>query len=178
MSRIGFKPLELPEGVEVKVDGLTVNVKGPKGELSRTIHEDMIINIEDNQLVVERPSESKLHRSLHGTTRTIVANMVEGVTNGFQKALEINGVGYRAQMQGNKLIVNAGYSHPVEVDLMEGIEIECPTNTKIVVKGINKEKVGATAANIRAIRTPEPYKGKGIRYEGEYVRQKEGKTAK
>ena len=178
MSRIGLKPLDLPEGVEVKVDGLTVSVKGPKGELSREIHEDMKVNVNDNQVVVERPSDNKLHRSLHGTTRSIVANMVEGVSKGFEKALEISGVGYRAQMQGKKLVVNAGYSHPVEIDPMEGIEIECPTNTRVVVKGIDKEKVGATAANIRAIRTPEPYKGKGIRYEDEYVRRKEGKTAK
>ncbi len=178
MSRIGLRPLDLPEGVEVKVDGLTVSVKGPKGELSREIHEDMKVNVNDNQVVVERPSDNKLHRSLHGTTRSIVANMVEGVSKGFEKALEISGVGYRAQMQGKKLVVNAGYSHPVEIDPMEGIEIECPTNTRVVVKGIDKEKVGATAANIRAIRTPEPYKGKGIRYEDEYVRRKEGKTAK
>jgi large subunit ribosomal protein L6 len=178
MSRIGLKPVEIPEGVEVKVDGTTVTVKGPKGELSRSFHPDMKIIVENNVLTVERPSDNKLHRALHGTTRSIIANMVEGVSKGFEKALEIIGVGYRAQKQGNKVIVNAGYSHPVEVEPVEGIEVEVPSNTKIVVKGIDKEKVGAVAANIRAIRPPEPYKGKGIRYEGEYVRRKEGKTGK
>lgn len=178
MSRIGLKPIELTNGVEIKQDGNTITVKGPKGELQRQLHEEMIVKIEDNTVLVERPTESKEHRSLHGTTRSLVNNMVEGVTKGFEKALEISGVGYRAQMQGNKLVVNAGYSHPVEIGPIEGIEIECPSNTRIVVKGIDKEKVGAVAANIRAIRKPEPYKGKGIRYEDEYVRRKEGKTAK
>ncbi|WP_188207995.1 50S ribosomal protein L6 [Alkalibacillus aidingensis] len=178
MSRVGLKPIEIPNDVEIKVDGTTVTVKGPKGELSRTIHDEMKVNIEDNQLTVERPSESKEHRSLHGTTRSNIANMVEGVSKGYEKSLEVVGVGYRAQMQGKKLVVNAGYSHPVEVEPTEGVDIECPSNTKIVVKGIDKEKVGAVAANIRAIRTPEPYKGKGIRYENEHVRRKEGKTAK
>ncbi|MGP4072804.1 50S ribosomal protein L6 [Piscibacillus sp. B03] len=178
MSRVGLKTLEIPNDVELKFDGNTVTVKGPKGELTRTFHEDMVIKVEDNVLSVERPSENKEHRALHGTTRTLIGNMVEGVTKGFEKSLEIQGVGYRAQMQGKKLVVNAGYSHPVEVEPMDGIDIETPSNTKIVVKGIDKEKVGAVAANIRAIRTPEPYKGKGIRYEGEYVRRKEGKTAK
>lgn len=178
MSRIGLKPLELPEGVDVKVEGQTVTVKGPKGELSRTIHEDMIVKLEEKELTVERPSESKIHRSLHGTTRSLIANMVEGVTNGYQKTLEMTGVGYRANMQGKKLVVNAGYSHPVEIEPIDGIDIECPSNTQIVVKGIDKEKVGAVASNIRAIRKPEPYKGKGIRYQDEYIRRKEGKTAK
>lgn len=178
MSRVGLKTLEIPNDVELKFDGNTVTVKGPKGELTRTFHEDMVIKVEDNVLSVERPSENKEHRSLHGTTRSLIGNMVEGVTKGFEKSLEIQGVGYRAQMQGKKLVVNAGYSHPVEIEPMDGIDIETPSNTKIVVKGIDKEKVGAVAANIRAIRTPEPYKGKGIRYEGEYVRRKEGKTAK
>ncbi len=178
MSRIGLKPIEIPAGVEVKVDGTNVTVKGPKGELSRSFHPDMKVIVENNVLTVERPSDNKAHRALHGTTRSIINNMVVGVSAGFEKALEINGVGYRAQKQGNKVIVNAGYSHPVEVEPEAGVEIEVPSNTRIVVKGIDKEKVGAVAANIRAIRPPEPYKGKGIRYEGEYVRRKEGKTAK
>ncbi|WP_102029422.1 50S ribosomal protein L6 [Salirhabdus sp. Marseille-P4669] len=178
MSRIGLKPVEIPEGVEVKLDGTNVTVKGPKGELTRSFHSDMTIKIEDNVLTVERPSDNKTHRALHGTTRSIISNMIEGVSKGYEKALEIIGVGYRAQKQGNKVIVNAGYSHPVEVEPEEGVEIDVPANTKIIVKGIDKEKVGAVAANIRAIRPPEPYKGKGIRYEGEYVRRKEGKTAK
>ncbi|WP_138420163.1 50S ribosomal protein L6 [Aquibacillus sediminis] len=178
MSRIGLKTLEIPEGVEVKLDGNVVTVKGPKGELKRTFNEDMKIVIEDNVLSVERPSDKKEHRSLHGTTRSLIANMVEGVHKGFEKSLEIQGVGYRAQKQGDKVVINAGYSHPVELENRDGIEIDVPSNTKVVVKGIDKELVGAVAANIRAIRPPEPYKGKGIRYEGEYVRRKEGKTAK
>ncbi|GAA0503613.1 50S ribosomal protein L6 [Salinibacillus aidingensis] len=178
MSRIGFKPVEIPEGVEVNVNDGKIEVKGPKGELVRSFNPDMNIKIEDNVLTVERPSESKEHRSLHGTTRSLISNMVEGVSKGFEKALEITGVGYRAQKQGDKIVVNAGYSHPVEIEPIEGIDIEVPSNTRIVVKGIDKEKVGAVAANLRAIRPPEPYKGKGIRYEGEYVRRKEGKTAK
>src|SRR5690625_4127053 len=155
MSRIGLKPIEIPEGVEVKLDGNKVSVKGPKGELSKEIHQDIVVKLEDNVLTLERSSDLKEHRSLHGTSRTMIANMVEGVTKGFEKSLEITGVGYRAQMQGNKLVVNAGYSHPVEIGPIEGIEIECPSNTRIVVKGIDKEKVGAVAANIRAIRKPE-----------------------
>ncbi|MGP4042211.1 50S ribosomal protein L6 [Gracilibacillus sp. D59] len=178
MSRIGLKLLEIPQGVEIKVDGNDITVKGPKGELSRSFHSEMKVNIEDNVLTVERPSDSKQHKALHGTTRSLIGNMVEGVHKGFERGLEIQGVGYRAQKQGNKLVVNAGYSHPVEVEPIDGIEIEVPSNTKVVVKGIDKELVGAVAANIRAIRPPEPYKGKGIRYEGEYVRRKEGKTAK
>ncbi|SEB19042.1 large subunit ribosomal protein L6 [Thalassobacillus cyri] len=178
MSRVGLKSLELPEGVEVKNDNNTVTVTGPKGELTQTFHQDMTIKIEDNVLTVERPSESKEHRALHGTTRSLIGNMVEGVSKGYEKSLEIIGVGYRATKQGNKVTINAGYSHPVEVEHRDGIEIDVPSNTKVVVKGIDKELVGAVAANIRAIRPPEPYKGKGIRYEGEYVRRKEGKTAK
>lgn len=178
MSRIGLKPIEIPEGVEVKLDGNKVSVKGPKGELSKEIHQDIVVKLEDNVLTLERSSDLKEHRSLHGTSRTMIANMVEGVTKGFEKSLEITGVGYRAQMQGNKLVVNAGYSHPVEIDAIDGIEIEVPKNTELTVKGIDKELVGAVAANIRAIRPPEPYKGKGIRYVGEFVRRKEGKTGK
>ncbi|WP_010529002.1 50S ribosomal protein L6 [Lentibacillus jeotgali] len=178
MSRIGLKPVEIPEGVDVNLDGNSVTVKGPKGELTRNFHPDMKVVIEDNVLTVERPSENKEHRSLHGTTRSLIANMIEGVHKGFEKSLEITGVGYRAQKQGDKVVVNAGYSHPVEIEPIEGVEIDVPQNTKLTVKGIDKELVGGVAANIRAIRPPEPYKGKGIRYEGEQVRQKEGKTAK
>ncbi|SNZ17891.1 LSU ribosomal protein L6P [Terribacillus aidingensis] len=178
MSRVGKKILEIPAGVEITNDNNTVTVKGPKGELTRTFNQDMVIKIEENVLTVERPSESKEHRTLHGTTRSILGNMVEGVHTGFEKALEIIGVGYRATKQGEKVVINAGYSHPVEVENRDGIEVEVPSNTRVVVKGIDKEAVGAVAANIRAIRPPEPYKGKGIRYEGEFVRRKEGKTAK
>ncbi|AIF42063.1 50S ribosomal protein L6 [Virgibacillus sp. SK37] len=179
MSRIGLKPIEIPEGVEVKIgDRNSVTVKGPKGELSRDLSQDMKINMEDNVITIERPSDHKDHRALHGTTRSLINNMVVGVSQGFEKSLEIIGVGYRAQKQGDKVVINAGYSHPVEIDPIEGIEIEIPKNTQVVVKGIDKELVGAIASNIRAIRPPEPYKGKGIRYEGEFVRRKEGKTAK
>ena len=178
MSRIGLKPIEIPEGVEVKIDNNTVHVKGPKGELSRTFSEKMKINVDDKVVTVEREDDDKESRALHGTTRSLINNMVEGVSKGFQKELEIIGVGYRAQKQGNKLVVNAGYSHPVEIEQEENIEFEVPKNTEIIVKGIDKERVGAVAAKIRAIRKPEPYKGKGIRYKGEYVRRKEGKTAK
>ncbi|MCA1012849.1 50S ribosomal protein L6 [Halobacillus halophilus] len=178
MSRVGLKTLEIPEGVEVIQDNNTITVKGPKGELTRTFHKDMTVKIEDNVLTVERPSDHKEHRALHGTTRSLIANMVEGVSKGYEKSLEIIGVGYRAQKQGEKVVINAGYSHPVEVPSREGIEIEVPTNTKLTIKGIDKELVGAVAAKIRAIRPPEPYKGKGIRYQGERVRSKEGKTAK
>ncbi|WP_106495507.1 50S ribosomal protein L6 [Lentibacillus sp. Marseille-P4043] len=178
MSRIGLKPIQIPDGVEVKLNGNTVTVKGPKGELTRDFHDDIKIVIEDNVITIERPSDHKDHRALHGTTRSLINNMVEGVHKGFEKSLEIIGVGYRAQKQGEKVVVNAGYSHPVEIEPRDGIEIDVPKNTQIIVKGIDKELVGAVAANIRAIRPPEPYKGKGIRYEGEYVRRKEGKTAK
>lgn len=178
MSRIGKKPIEIPAGVSIELKDNNITVKGPKGELSRKLHEEVIVKVEENQIVVERPSDNKLHRSLHGTTRSIVSNMVEGVTNGFQKNLELIGVGYRATKSGTKLVLNVGYSHPVEIEPEQGIEIEVPANTKVIVKGIDKERVGAIAANIRAVRSPEPYKGKGIRYEGEYVRRKEGKTGK
>lgn len=178
MSRIGKKPIEIPSGVTVTQDGNKVTVKGPKGELSNTFNPDMTISIEDNVITVTRPTDNKEHRSLHGTTRSLVANMVEGVSKGFEKSLELVGVGYRAQKQGNKLVLNVGYSHPVEFTPEEGVEIDVPSNTKVIVKGYNKEHVGALASNIRAVRPPEPYKGKGIRYEGEYVRRKEGKTGK
>ncbi len=179
MSRIGKKILEIPAGVTVTVgaENLTT-VKGPKGELTRKFNSDLTIKIEDNILTVERPSDSKEHRSIHGTTRALLGNMVEGVSKGFERNLELIGVGYRAQKQGNKLVLNVGYSHPVEITPEDGIEIDVPANTKVTIKGIDKERVGALAANIRAVRAPEPYKGKGIRYEGEYVRRKEGKTGK
>lgn len=178
MSRIGKKPIEIPTGVTITNDKNTVTVKGPKGELTRSFHPDLMIQVEENVLTVSRPSDSKEHRTIHGTTRALLSNMVEGVSKGFEKGLELIGVGYRAQKQGKKLILNVGYSHPVEMEPEEGIEVEVPSNTKIIVKGISKERVGALAANIRDVRPPEPYKGKGIRYEGEYVRRKEGKTGK
>ncbi|PLT31342.1 50S ribosomal protein L6 [Peribacillus deserti] len=179
MSRIGKKIIEIPAGVTVTVaDNNTVTVKGPKGELTRAFSPELTINIEENVLTVSRPSEEKTIRALHGTTRALISNMVEGVSKGYQKNLELIGVGYRAQKQGNKLVLNVGYSHPVEFEPEQGIEIEVPANTKISVKGISKERVGALAANIRDVRPPEPYKGKGIRYEGEVVRRKEGKTGK
>ena len=178
MSRVGRKPVEIPAGVTVTLNGNTVTVKGPKGELTRTFHSDIEIKVEDNNVVVNRPSDAKLHRSLHGTTRAIISNMIEGVSKGFERNLELIGVGYRAQKQGKKLVLNVGYSHPVEIEPEEGIEIEVPANTKISIKGTDKERVGALAANIRDVRPPEPYKGKGIRYEGEHVRRKEGKTGK
>jgi large subunit ribosomal protein L6 len=178
MSRVGRKPVEIPAGVTVTLNGNTVTVKGPKGELTRTFHSDIEIKVEDNNVVVNRPSDEKLHRSLHGTTRAIIANMIEGVSKGFERNLELIGVGYRAQKQGKKLVLNVGYSHPVEIEPEEGLEIEVPANTKISIKGTDKERVGALAANIRDVRPPEPYKGKGIRYEGEQVRRKEGKTGK
>ena len=179
MSRIGKKILEIPTGVTVTIaDDNTVTVRGTKGELTRTFNPDMKIAIEDNILTVSRPSDVKEHRALHGTTRSLLGNMVEGVSKGFEKGLELVGVGYRATKSGNKLILNVGYSHPVEMTPEEGIEIEVPAQTKIIVKGTDKERVGAIAANIRDVRPPEPYKGKGIRYEGEFVRRKEGKTAK
>src|SRR5690625_967792 len=177
MSRIGLKPIEIPEKIEVTKEGNVITVKGPKGELTQTIHSDIIVKIEDNEIIVERQNESKEQRSLHGTTRSLISNMVEGVQKEFEKHLEIIGVGYRAQKQSKNLVVNAGYSHQVEIEEPEGIVIEVPKNTEIIVKGIDKELVGTVAAKIRAIRSPEPYKGKGIRYKGEYVRRKEGKTA-
>ncbi|EKN65152.1 50S ribosomal protein L6 [Schinkia azotoformans] len=178
MSRIGKKILEIPQGVTLTNNSNVITVKGPKGELTRAFNPEMTIKVEDNVLTVERPTDNKEHRSLHGTTRAILGNMVEGVTNGYQKTLDLIGVGYRASKAGSKLVLNVGYSHPVEIQPEEGIEIEVPSNTKIIVKGIDKERVGAIASNIRAVRPPEPYKGKGIRYEGEFVRRKEGKTAK
>lgn len=179
MSRIGLKPIAIPAGVEVKInDNNYIVVKGPKGQLEQQLHRDMKINIEDNEITVVRPTENKKHKSLHGLTRTLIANMIEGVTKGYSKTLEIVGVGYRAQKQGKKLVLTLGFSHPVEMEAPEGIEIEVPANNKIIVKGIDKQKVGNYAAVIRELRKPEPYKGKGIRYEGEVIRRKEGKTGK
>ncbi|MBP3232614.1 MAG: 50S ribosomal protein L6 [Anaerovibrio sp.] len=177
MSRIGRAPITIPGGVTIKVeDGNKVTVKGPKGELVRTLHQDMKVKVEDGVLTVERPSDNKDHRSLHGLTRTLINNMVVGVTEGFAKTLEINGVGYRAQLQGKNLNLSLGFSHPVVVEPPAGIVFEVPNPTKIIVNGINKEIVGAIAAKIRDYRRPEPYKGKGIKYEGEHVRRKVGKA--
>ena len=176
MSRIGRMPIDIPAGVTVKLDGHVITVKGPKGELTRTLHQDMEIKIDGNVITVERPSDEKNHRALHGLTRALVHNMVVGVTEGFKKQLEINGVGYRAQMKGSKLALTLGFSHPLELDAPEGISIECPTATTIVISGASKEHVGEFAAKVRGYREPEPYKGKGIRYAGEHVRRKAGKA--
>lgn len=178
MSRIGNKVVVIPEGVTVTQDGNNVTVKGPKGELTRTFSSDITMNIEGNEVTFTRPNDSKEMKTIHGTTRANFNNMVVGVSEGFQKALELIGVGYRAQVQGNKLTLNVGYSHPVEMTAPEGVTFEVPANTQVIVKGINKEVVGELAANIRGVRPPEPYKGKGIRYVGEFVRRKEGKTGK
>ncbi len=176
MSRIGKLPVEIPEGVQVTVENNEVTVKGPKGTLSRKFHEDIIIKTEDSKIIVERPSDQKNHRALHGLTRSLISNMIAGVVGGFEKALVLEGVGYRAAKQGNKLVLTVGYSHPVEFEPPKGIEFDVPAANRIIVKGIDKELVGQIAANIRAVREPEPYKGKGIRYENEVVRRKEGKT--
>lgn len=176
MSRIGRQPINLPQGVDVQIDNNNIRVKGPMGEMQREIHRDIIVRVEDGKLLVERPTENKLHKSLHGLTRTLINNMVVGVTQGFEKKLELVGVGYRASKQGNKLVLAVGYSHPVEIEPPQGLEIEVPAPTKISVKGIDKEMVGALAANIRSVREPEPYKGKGIKYEGEIIRRKVGKA--
>ena len=179
MSRIGRLPVAIPAGVTVKVDEKNVvTVKGPKGELTQNIHPDMKITIEGAVLTVTRPSDDKMHRSLHGLSRTLINNMVVGVTAGYQKALDVVGVGYRAQVTGKNLVLTIGYSHPVEMVPAEGITFECPTPNKILVKGIDKQLVGATAANVRSVREPEPYHGKGIKYETEVIRRKEGKTGK
>lgn len=178
MSRIGNKPVVIPAGVTVDVKGHTVTVKGPKGELSYTFNQNISLEQREGEVVFSRPDDSKENKTIHGTTRAVFNNMVVGVTEGFQKELELIGVGYRAQLQGKKLVLNVGYSHPVEFTPEEGVEIEVPSNTKVIVKGYDKQKVGELAANIRGVRPPEPYKGKGIRYVDEFVRRKEGKTGK
>jgi len=177
VSRIGRKPIPVPSGVTVTIDPDVVRVHGPRGELSERIHRDITVAQDGDELVVTRPTDRGPHRALHGLTRSLVANMVEGVTNGYQKTLEIQGVGYRAQLKGKDLELALGYSHPVSIKAPEGIEFEVPQPTRIVVKGISKQLVGEVAANIRKQRPPEPYKGKGIRYEGEYVARKVGKRA-
>ena len=178
MSRIGKQPIPVPSGVEVKIDGTTVTVKGPKGELSQTFNEDMTVAFEEGELTVARPSDARNHRALHGLTRSLLANMVTGVSAGFSKNLEIVGVGYRAALKGTDLEMQLGFSHPVLIKAEPGITFEVPAPTKITVSGIDKQRVGQVAAEIRRWRPPEPYKGKGVRYEGEYVRRKLGKTAK
>lgn len=178
MSRIGKKPITVPAGVDVKIDGSTVTVKGPKGTLTNTFNSEIMIKQEGAEIIVERPSEDKMHKSLHGLTRTLVNNMVEGVTNGYSKSLDIEGVGYRAAKQGKNLVMNLGYSHQVIVPEIEGITIDVPAPNKIVINGIDKQKVGQFAAEVREKRPPEPYKGKGIRYTGERIIRKEGKAGK
>ncbi|WP_028595143.1 50S ribosomal protein L6 [Paenibacillus assamensis] len=178
MSRIGRKPINVPGGVTVTLENSVITVKGPKGSLTRELHKDIQVSLEENVISVTRPSEHKLHRSLHGTTRSVISNMINGVTEGYSKTLELVGVGYRANKTGDKLVLNVGYSHPVEITPEAGIEFEVPTQTQIIVKGINKERVGEYAAKIRAVRAPEPYKGKGIKYQGERILRKEGKAGK
>ena len=177
MSRIGKRPIEVPAGVTVTVDTGRVTVHGPKGELRQVVPQRIAITQEEGQIVVTRPTERGQDRALHGLTRTLVANMVEGVTKGFEKRLELQGVGYRAALAGTNLELQVGYSHPVRITPRQGIEFEVPVPTQIVVRGIDKQMVGQTAAEIRKVRPPEPYKGKGIRYEGEHVRWKVGKRA-
>lgn len=177
MSRIGKMPIEVPIGVDINIDeNNVVTVKSSKGTLTQEMHKDMIIKLEDGKILVQRPSDQKIHKSLHGLTRTLVSNMVEGVTKGFEKTLEINGVGYRALKQGKKLVLTLGYSHPVEMEEPAGITVDVPTPNKLIVKGMDKQAVGEFAAKIRSKRKPEVYKGKGIKYETEIIRRKEGKT--
>ena len=178
MSRIGKKPISVPAGVDVKIDGTTVTAKGPKGTLVETFNKDMIIKVEGSEIIVERPSEDKLHKSLHGLTRTLIANMVTGVTEGYTKTLEIEGIGYRAAKQGTNVVMNLGFSHQVIIPETEDIKLDVPNPNTVIVKGIDKQKVGQYAAEIREKKPPEPYKGKGIRYQGEHIIRKEGKAAK
>ena len=179
MSRIGRKPINIPAGVTVTLaSDNQITVKGPKGELKKTFHPDMIIKVENDVISVERPSDDKKHRSLHGLTRTLIYNMIEGVTQGYSKSLEVQGIGYKVQKQGNKAVFNIGFSHPVEVEEIDGIKIDVTGPTTLVVSGIDKQTVGQFAAEIRGKKPPEPYHGKGIRYAGEYVRMKEGKAGK
>lgn len=179
MSRIGLKPIDIPSGVEVKIDENNyVEVKGPKGQVSQQVSPEMEIKIENNQILVNRPTNIKRHKSLHGLTRTLIANMIEGVTEGYSKTLLIQGTGYRVQKQGKKLVLNLGYSHPIELEDPEGIEVEVPQANQIIIRGADKQQVGNYAAVIRDFRKPEPYKGKGVRYADEVVRRKVGKTGK
>ena len=178
MSRIGRAPITIPAGVEVKHDGSTVTVKGPKGTLTKTMHSNMTIAMEGNVITVTRPNDLKENRSLHGLTRTLIANMIEGVANGYKKELEINGIGYRAEMKGKDLVMKIGYSHDVVMPEPEGVTVEVPAPNKLIITGADKEKVGQFAAEIREKRLPEPYKGKGIKYVDEYIRRKEGKAGK
>jgi large subunit ribosomal protein L6 len=178
MSRIGKRPIEIPSKVAVTIDGQNVAVKGPKGELSRALPAEVLVEQEGEKIVVTRRNETRPARQRHGLSRTLVANMVEGVSQGFQRRLEIIGVGYRAQVQGRNLVLTVGYSHPVEIQPPDGVQFAVETNTNVIVSGIDKELVGNTAARIRAVRPPEPYKGKGIRYAGEVVRRKAGKAGK
>lgn len=178
MSRIGRQPIAVPAGVEVKIDGSTVSVKGPKGTLTRTVHSNMKVELNGAEITVTRPDDSNLNKSLHGLTRTLISNMVEGVTNGYTKELEINGVGYRAAKQGKDLVLNIGFSHQVTVSEIDGITIDVPSPNKVVISGPDKQKVGQFAAEIREKRPPEPYKGKGIKYVDEHIRRKEGKAGK
>ena len=178
MSRIGNKPIAIVDGVEVKVNGNEVTVKGAKGTLTNTFNSDINIAVEGNEVIVTRPSDVKEHRALHGLTRTLIANMIEGVSKGFTKELEVNGVGYRVAKQGKDLVMNLGYSHQVIMPEVEGIHIEVPSANQIVISGADKQLVGQFAADVRSKRPPEPYKGKGIKYVGEYIRRKEGKAGK
>ena len=178
MSRIGNMPITVPAGVEVKIDGNHIAVKGPKGSLERDIHPNMKVELDGNEIKVSRPDDTNINKSLHGTTRALIHNMVEGVVNEFKVELEINGVGYRAQKQGNKLVMSLGYSHPVEMEAPEGITFDVPNANTIIVRGIDKELVGQTAAVVRSKRPPEVYRGKGIKYADEVIRRKEGKTGK
>ena len=178
MSRIGNKAISIPAGVTVNVNDNIVTVKGPKGELSFQFNSKLEVNVEATEVVVKRPNDSKEMKTIHGTTRAIIHNLVVGVSEGFKKTLEVNGVGYRAALQGNKLVVSAGYSHNVEKIIPAGLKVELPKNTTIVISGIDKQLVGQFAAEVRDIRKPEPYKGKGIKYDNEHIRRKEGKTAK
>jgi large subunit ribosomal protein L6 len=178
MSRIGRLPIQIPTGVDVAINGNVVTVKGPNGTLTKEFHKDMIIKSEDGVITVTRPSEDKMHKSLHGLTRTLVSNMVDGVTKGFSKELEINGVGYRAAKQGNKVVMNLGFSHQVEVSEVPGIKIDVLTPNKLKISGPDKQQVGQFAAEMREKRPPEPYKGKGIKYVDEVIRRKEGKAGK
>ena len=178
MSRIGRQPIAVPAGVDVKIDGSTVTVKGPKGTLTRTVHSNMKVELEGAEIKVTRPDDSNLNKSLHGLTRTLIANMVKGVTDGYSKELEINGVGYRAAKQGKDLVMNIGYSHQVTMSETDGITIDVPAPNKIIISGPDKQKVGQFAAEVREKRPPEPYKGKGIKYVDEHIRRKEGKAGK